>query len=51
MAKKKEIEMAYDVALPVQEPVEQKVSKLDLEFGRADLNKLKDKVNEIIDNL
>ena len=27
------------------------VGRLDLDFGREDLNKLRDKVNEIIDSL
>ena len=35
----------------VEIPVTPKVGKLDLDFGREDLNKLRDKVNEIIDNI
>ena len=35
----------------VKEESKKEISKFDLDFGREDLNKLKDKVNEIIDSL
>ena len=50
--KKKVLESA-DNALDIEQVpfMKPKVGKLDLDFGREDLNKLKDKVNEIIDSL
>ena len=51
--KKKEVKVedVFVPSLEVEIHNEPKVGKLDLDFGRADLNKLKDKVNEIIDNM
>ena len=41
--------MLENIEQSVNEHTKQKIGKLDLDFGREDLNKLKDKVNEIID--
>lgn len=44
---KKEVEEVEEVAETVVEVRKPKVSKLELEFGREDLNRLRDKVNEL----
>ena len=46
MPKKKVEEEVVD---PVPAPPIPRVSKLDLDFGREDLNKLRDKVNELVE--
>lgn len=48
---KKKLKEEVFVEPEVVEPVDEvkKVSKLDLDFGREDLNKLRDKVNELVE--
>lgn len=51
MAKKKE-ETVEEVKIEVvAEPSVKKVLPLSVEFGRDDLNQLRDKLNEVIENL
>ena len=62
MPKKKKLEEVVEVEVPAEIPMEvptgmlltivepkKIVGKLDLDFGREDLNKLRDKVNELVD--
>ena len=47
VVKKEVIEVAEETVEEVVEVRKPKVGKLDLEFGREDLNRLRDKVNEL----
>lgn len=55
MAKKKELEVVEEVTgevkivvLPQSEP-KKLLGKLELDFGREDLNKMRDKINELVE--
>jgi hypothetical protein len=49
MPRKKKEEIAEPVVDEIVEELEPKIARLEDNFGREDLNKLRDKLNELID--